>query len=290
MWLSDLLQDCVPLLCFAIAVRRPVLIVGFIEASALRRLVSLTPHRNLIEITPDWFDSEEKLAQLHLLFQSETANVTAPRLSLVAPNLPTRLLPSFFNLPKAWVASTLNQPNSLPEGVIIFNLRTKTLLNAEEDQLASNYLLSLLNGLAPQEWELMLQTGLRLIAAKAQSLVYLTENRVKTRDALRLLSINTLSELDLCVAIAKADYSLDLEAFRSEASKELSKRGKPESGDAHKLRQDLEQLRRSMIHIDDVRTMLAGITDNLVSRGIPPDLLTRVVGGALREWIPDSRS
>ncbi len=286
LWLSDLLQDSVPLLCYAITVRRPVLIVGFIEASALRRLAFLPPHRNLIEITADWFDSEEKLAQLPILFQSETANITAPRLSLVAPNLPTRLLPSFYNLPKAWIASTLNQPKSLPKGVITFDLRTKTLLNVEEDQLVSSHLLSLIKGVAPQEWELMLQTGLRLIAAKAQSLVYLTEKGVETTDTLGLLSINTLSELDLCVALARADYPIDLEVFHSEACKELGKREKIESGCLQKLSPESERLHRSVIHIDDVRTMLAGITDNLVNRGVPPELLTRVVGTALREWVP----
>ncbi|MFX1475351.1 MAG: hypothetical protein ACFFCO_07740 [Promethearchaeota archaeon] len=290
MWLSDLLQEYVPLLCFAIAIRRPVLLVGFLEASALRRLASLPSHRNLIEITPDWFDSEEKLAELNLLFQSETANITAPRLSLVAPNLPTKLLPSFYDLPKAWVASTLRQPTPLPENVVIFNLRTKTLINADEDQLASNYLLSLLNGVVPQEWELVLQTGLRLIAAKAQSLVYLIEHNVRVKDVLHLLGINIESELDLCVAITKADYHLDLDTFKSEAKNELDTRGQLDGGDSHRLRQDFERRSRSMIHIDDVRTMLAGITDTLAARGIPPDLLIRVVGGALREWIPDSRS
>ncbi len=291
MWLSDLLQDSVPLLSYAVAIRQPVLLIGFIEASVLRRLATLPPHRNLIEITSDWFDvKEDKLAQLPLLFQSETVNLTAPRLTLVAPNLPTRFLPALFNLPRAWVASTLNQPSSLPDNVITFNLRTKNLLNAEEGQLASHYLLSLLAGVESHDIELMLQAGLRLVAAKAQSLLHLTRDKVKAEQILRLLNIQTHSELDLCIAIAKADYSLDLDTFQEEAYKPLSQKHQVGSGDSRLLLEKYEKLRCSMIHVDDVRTMLAGITDNLAARGIPPNLLTRIFSTALNEWIPEPRS
>ena len=291
MWLVDLLQDSLLSLCYALVVRRPVLLVGFIEAAHLRRLASLLPHRSLLEV-PDWHgapgqDPHGRLAQLSLLLQGESANLQAPRVTLVAPNLSSSALPALLEIPRGWVASTLNGPGNLPSGVVAFDLRTKNLLNADPSTLDSPHLRCLISGLPPKVWETLLREGLRVIAAKAQGLFHLTTSGVEAEQVIRLLGIFSQHELDLCVAIAQADYQVDLSTFHRHASSYMRDNPPaPPGKELQRLRRELEQLRRETLHVDDIRTMLTGITDTLTQRGVPPDLLHRVINKTLREWLP----
>jgi hypothetical protein len=284
MWLHDLPQDAILALSTAVSVRQPILLVGFIEADALRQLAGLPPHRSLLRIPDTWQGDET--TQLAQLFQSETVNFTAPRLTLVVPNAPPPLLPVLFKLPKGWVASTINQPRTMPEGLVAFNLRTKTFIGSDAEQLESPYLRALVAGTEPTKWKPVIETGLRLIVAKAQSLSALITSETAVEETLQLLGIRGRAELDFCISLARADYGLDLDAFQQQARAMLDQNPQgPASEELRHLRERLKRLQKEMLHVDDVRAMLNGITDSLVARGVPLELLTRTLSSVLHEWI-----
>jgi len=284
MWLHDLPQDAILALSTAVSLRQPILLIGFIETDTLRQLAGLPPHRSLLTI-PDAWQGDER-TQLAQLFQSETINFTAPRLTLVVPNAPTSLLPALFRLPKGWVASTITHPGTIPEGLVAFNLRTKTFIGFDAEQLESPYLRALLTGAEPTKWKPVIQTGLRLIVAKAQSLAALITSENAVEETLQLLGIQARAELDFCVSLARADYGLDLAAFQQQARAALDQNPQgPASEELRHLRQRLDQLQKETLHVDDVRAMLNGIVDSLVARGVPLELLTRTLSSVLPEWI-----
>ena len=291
MWLVDLLQDALLPLCYALAVRRPVLLVGFIETAHLRRLASLQPHRRILEIQ-DWHGAQKQgnhggVNQLSVLMQEEMVNPHIPRVTLVLPNLPASSISTILENPQGWVASTLNKPDSIPDGVVVFDLRTKTIMNTDLSALESEHLRKLIAGSPPESWEILLKEGLRIAAAKAQGLINLTTSGVEAEQIIQLLGLTRQEELDLCVAIAQADYHADLSSFHRQASTHIRENPPtPLSEELQRLRRELDQLRRETLHVDDVRTMLTGVTDTLTQKGVPPDLLHRVINRALREWLP----
>ncbi|MFX1563850.1 MAG: hypothetical protein ACFFDP_11165 [Promethearchaeota archaeon] len=288
MWLHDRFQGSELPLCCAVALRRPVLLIGFIEVKDLRRLAALTPHRNILQIdSAEYTGKEEKLAQLPLLFQNESTNLLTPRLTLVASNIPLHFLSPFYEIKRGWIASTLNKPDSLPANVVTFDLRTKSFINSDVSEHVSPYLQELLTEAKPKDWEILLQASYRLLSAKAQSLALLTSTHTKVDFIFRLLNITSPSELDICINISQADYLLDFSTFQEYASKKLKIiPQQPVGKELQKLRQDLKRLSQETIHIDDVRTMLSGIADTLSARGIPLGFLTKTFNTALREWTP----
>jgi hypothetical protein len=284
MWLHDLPQDAVLALCTAVSMRWPVLLIGFIEADTLRQLAALPPHRVVVNIPDTWpGDEESPLAQL---FQTEAVNSAAPRITLVAPSAPAPLLQALLKLPKGWVASSITQPGTIPDGLIAFNLRTKSFLGFDPKQVESPHVHALVAGSDPARWKLIIQTSLRLASAKAQSLAALVSSSESVEETLRLLGIGSQAELDFCVSLACADYSLDLSTFQQQASIALEQNvEEPGSNEVKHLRERLHQLQRETLHMDDVRAMLNGIVDSLVARGVPPELLTRALKSVLPEWI-----
>jgi type III secretory pathway component EscV len=231
--------------------------------------------------------TEEKLAQLPLLFQGESANLLTPRVTIVTSNIPLKFLSPFFEIPRGWVISTLTKPNSIPENVVTFDLRTKTFTNGDISELSSSHLQTLLTEAKIQDWEILLQTSLRLLAAKAQSLAYLTYANIDAENIFNLLNITSPSELDLCIKISQADYLLDLSKFKKYSNEKIKTPFQQPTNEAlQKLDQKIRRLSQETIHIDDVRTMLSSIMDTLTARGMPVELLTKTFNNALREWLP----
>jgi len=145
---------------------------------------------------------------------------------------------------------------------------------------------ALVTGTEPTKWKPVIQTGLRLIVAKAESLIALVTSETAVEEALQLLGIRDRAELDFCVSLARADYALDLAAFQQEARAALDQNPQgPASEELRHLRERLEQLQKETLHVDDVRAMLNGIMDSLVARGVPLELLTRTLSSVLPEWV-----
>jgi len=284
MWLHDLPQEAILALCTAVSFRRPVLIIGFVEADTLRQLAGLSPYRSLVSISDTWRTGENP--PLLQLFQGETINFAAPRVTIVVASAPAPLLSALFALPKGWVASSIAQPSTIPEGLLVFNLRTKAFLGFDAEQLESPYLRRLVAGVEPTRWRLFIQTGLRLVAAKVQSLATLVSSGESTEETLRALTIGSKAELDFCVSLARADYDLDLSAFQQAAKTVLEQNPEePANKELKHLRERLELLQKESLHKDDVRAMLNGIVDSLVARGVPPELLTRTLSSVVPEWV-----
>jgi len=288
MWLLDRFQEVALPLCYAVSIRRPVLFIGFIEAMDLRRLATIPPHRNIIQITStEYNEKQDTLTQLPILFQGESTNLITPRLTIITSNIPKKFLSSFFELSYGWVVSTLKKPDTIPENVVAFDLRTRTFINGDVSELTSHYFQRLLAEVKTQDLEILLQASLRLLAAKAQSLAHLVNVNTDVDCIFKLLNFSSTSELNLCIEICQADFLLDISKFHKYAAEKLKTYPpQPENKELQKLRQEVTRLNQETIHVDDIRTMLSGITDILVARGIPIELLTKTFNNALREWLP----
>lgn len=208
--------------------RRPVLLLGFLNSSALREVTVFAPHRQLWEYELDVSEEPKTcLEELEALFEGEK-NGRSERVLYLAPSISSDFLMELMErFDTGWVASCVSLPSEkeLSEhNVAVYDLTGRKWLNVDIMKTRCWLMENLLSEAHryPDSVEIVLRGKLRFLALQAKFFWELLSSGVTDPEVLfELIGCWRSEDAQIILALCKKDYYLNpLSLIDSELLKE----------------------------------------------------------------------
>lgn len=212
--------------------RRPVLLLGFLNSNVLREVTVFAPHRRLWEYELDVSEETKSgIEELKALFEGEK-NGRSERVLYLAPSISSDFLMELMeSFDTGWVASCVSLPDEKEiskHNVAVYDLINRKWLNVDVVRTRCWLMENLLSEASryPDSIEIVLSGKLRLLALQAEFFWELLSSGVTDPEVLfDLVGCRELEDAQIILALCKKDYHLNpLSIIDPESLKEAIKK------------------------------------------------------------------
>lgn len=212
--------------------RRPVLLLGFLNSKVLREVAAFAPHRQLCEYELDVSENPESgMEELKALFEGEK-NGRSERVLYLAPGISSDFLVKLMeSFDTGWVASCVSLPDEKvlsKHNVAVYDLNNRKWLNVDVVKTRCWLMENLLSEASryAESIEIVLSGKLRLLALQAEFFWELLSSSVTDPEILfDLVGCREAEDAQIILSLCKKDYHLNpLSIIDSEKLKETVKK------------------------------------------------------------------